>query len=281
MATFPERGLAWLNGVLVAIGDAVMSPLMRVPPLVSLLLLSLLTAVVVVPIIGRLSDQRRVRYTKRQIQAALFEIRLFNDDPRTVMRSVGDALRENLIYLRLVAVPFAAISVPLLMVMAHLQPFYGYTGLDVGSRALLTVVRGDAAPHDAPVSLEAPDSVNVETGPVQLEGTHEVIWRFTPLAPGDHILIVRAGHAAISKSLHVSNGVARRSPSRVQPGILHQLLSPSESPLDAEVPLSAVTISYPEAAIDVVGARLHWTIVYFALTMGWALVLARALRISL
>ena len=139
MATFPERALAWVNGALVAITDALLKPLADLPPFVSLLLLSLLTAAAMVLVIGRTSDQARLRQTKRRIQAALFEIRLFNDDPRAVLRSAGEALGHNLAYLRLSLVPLAVLVVPLVLLVAHLHPFFGYAGLRPGAAALLEV----------------------------------------------------------------------------------------------------------------------------------------------
>ena len=86
MATFLERGLAWVNDALVTVTDALLKPLVGLPPVVGLLLLSVLTAAAILPVIARTTDQARLRQTKRRIQAALFEIRLLNDDPRLVLR---------------------------------------------------------------------------------------------------------------------------------------------------------------------------------------------------
>jgi hypothetical protein len=271
-----------VNRALVTVTDALLKPLADLPPIASLLLLSLLTAAVVVLVIGRVSDQARVRQAKRRIQAALFEIRLFNDDPRTVLRAVGDALRHNLVYLRLSFVPLAVLSVPLLLVVAHLHPFYGYAGLRTGAAALLEIEwRADeSARRDLPLALDVPDAIHVEAGPVYLAGG-QVLWRFTPVAPGDFIVTVRAGGHAIRKTLAISDAVVRRSPARVRPGLPGQLVHPSELPLDADGPLSKVAVTYPEADIVVLGTPVHWMFVYVALTMGWALGLARALGVSL
>lgn len=275
--------MAWVNRALVTITDALLQPLADLPPFASLLLLSLLTAAAMVLVIGRTSDQAQVRQAKRGIQAALFEIRLFNDDPRAVLRSVGDALRHNLAYLRLSLVPFALLAIPLLLLVSHLNPFYGYAGLQPGASALLEVEwRADeSARRDVTLALDVPAAIHVEAGPVHLAGSRQVLWRFTPVAPGDFIVTVRAGAHAIRKTLAISDAVVRRSPVRVRPGLLGQLVHPSEPPLDADGPLSRVAVTYLEADIDVLGTPVPWMFVYVALTIGWALGLARGLGISL
>jgi hypothetical protein len=275
--------MAWVNRALVTFTDALLQPLADLPPFASLLLLSLFTAAAMVLVIGRTSDQARVRQTKRRIQAALFEIRLFNDDPRTVLRSVGDGLLHNLTYLRLSFVPVALLSVPLVLVVAHLNPFYGYAGLQPGAAALLEVEWGadQSAQRDVTPSLEVPDTIRVEAGPVRLAAGRAVLWRITPVTPGEFVVTIRAGGHDIRKTLAISDAVVRRSPARVQPGMLGQLVHPSEPPLDADGPLSRVAVTYLEAGIDVLGTPVPWMFVYVALTIGWALGLARGLGISL
>ena len=113
MATFPERALAWLNGVLRVVVDAGLGPLLGWSPGLSLVIVAVATAVVMVLVVARTADQKRVRQAKRGVHAALFEIRLFNDDLRVVMRALGDLLRHNAVYLRLSLVPLAWMAIPL------------------------------------------------------------------------------------------------------------------------------------------------------------------------
>jgi hypothetical protein len=230
-----------------------------------------------VPVIARTSNQPRIAATKRRIHAALLEVRLFNDDPRAVFRALGDALRYNAIYLRLSLVPLMWMAVPLLLIVVHLHPFYGYAGLEPGAAALVKVqLREDAANTAVErLALEAPTAVRIETPAVRLAGSNEVLWRIVPEAPGGYVLTIRVGEDAVSKSLHVSSGVTRRSPSRLGPAIVDQLLYPSEPPLDGNGPVASIEITYRETGIDVLGWRVHWTIVYAVLSIVAAFILAR------
>ena len=286
MATFPERALAALNGALVRIADASLTPLLDLPAFFSLLLIALPTAALIVAVMAGTTDQAAVRQTRRGIYAALLEIRLFNDDPRAVLRAVSDAMRHNLAYLRLSFAPFLILSVPLVLLLTHLSAFYGYTGLRPGATALIKVEPRTTGPApDLAWSLEVPDAIRVESGPVHLVGEREVLWRITPLVEGDFLVRIAAGknsaRAAVDKTLHVSDAPNRRSPVRVLPGVLGQLSYPSEPPLAADGPLSSVSVTYPDATVAVLGAGMHWMIVFIVLTVGWAVILARAFGVSL
>jgi hypothetical protein len=284
LAISPERGLAAVNGMLVWLGDLVLAPVLALPPLGGLLVLSVLTASAILPVIARTSDQGRMARTKRSIQAALFEIRLFNDDPPAVFRSLADALKLNALYLRLSLVPLLWMAVPLLFAVAHLQSVYGYRGLEADRPALVKVglrAAGAGGTSTDSIELEAPAAVRVETKAVRLPAANEVVWRIVPTAAGDFTLTVRAGGEAVTKTLHVSDRPARRSPARISPGLVDQALYPAEPPVAAAGPIASIAVTYPEAAIDVLGWHVHWLIVYFVLSMAAAFILARRFGVTL
>lgn len=282
MATFPEQALAAINRALVWLSDSLLGPLFGLPPLASLLVVSIATAAAIVPVIGRTSDQPRVAATKRRIRAALLEIRLFNDDPRLVMRAVGHALAQNLLYLRLSLVPLVWLAIPLTLLVTHLQPFYGYSGLQPGAPSLIKVTVRDVSAMDAAAraTIDGPAALGIDAGPVRLAGSNEVLWRLVPRAPGDYTVSVRIGSDSVTKTVRVSDGPARRSPRRPSPGLVDELLYPSEAPIDDASSIVSIDVPYPETTIDVLGVHLHWTIVYLVLSMAAALILARQFGVT-
>jgi hypothetical protein len=282
LATFPEQALAAINRALVWLGDMVLGPVLGLPPLASLLIVSIATSAAIVPVIGRTSDQPRVAATKRRIRAALLEIRLFHDDPRLVMRAVGHALAQNLLYLRLSLVPLAWLAIPLTLLVTHLQPFYGYSGLQTGVPSLIKVALRDSSSMDAAAraTIEGPAAIRIDAGPVRLVGSNDVLWRLVPGAPGDYALSVRIGSDSVTKTLRVADGPGRRSPRRPSPGLVDQLLYPSEPPIESASSIASIDVPYPETTVNVLGFHVHWTIVYLVLSMAAALILARRFGIT-
>jgi hypothetical protein len=234
---------------------------------------------------------------KRQIHAAIFEIRLFNDDLRAIFRAQGEILRHNLTYLRLSLVPMLWMIAPLVLVIAQLQFHYGYGGLDPGAPVLLKaqlrdgaslaststpeVAHASAADRDPVAALEAPPEMDVQTPAVWIPATREVIWRIAPRAAGEYALQLRVGGETFSKSMRVSGDVVRRSPVRVEAGFLNQLLYPAEAPLPADGSLTSISLAYPERDVLVFGWELHWMIVYFALSMIFAFALRKRFNVTL
>ena len=275
-----------LNRALTAILDAAMGPLDRLPPLAGLAVLSLVTAVAVLLAFKWTGDQRALVAAKRAMQAAAFEMRLFNDDLVAMLRAQGEVLRHTLRYLRLSFVPTLWLLVPMLALMLHMEFHFGYTGLTVGEAVLVKVrLAAPAAPARGsrtgnalrqatpPATLEAPEGVRVETPGVLLPSEREITWRIRPRAAGSYELRVHMGGTVLDKTLLVSDAVARRSPVRPDSGFLNQLLYPSESPLPSGAGLSVITVAYPERPFTVAGWNIGWSGVYLALTLVFALVL--------
>jgi uncharacterized membrane protein (DUF106 family) len=266
-----------LNAALNSLFDVLLRPLAALPPLASLALVSLATAIVMLLIVRRTSNQRAVNDVKRRIHAALFEIRLFNDDLRAIFRAQSELLRHNLTYLRLSLVPMLWMIVPFVFVLAQLQFQYGYQGLETGRPVLLTahMRSSDTA------SLEVPSGIRADTGAVVFPAVKEVMWRITPERTGEYELRVLVGPQTFTKTLHVSSRIARRSPARLEAGFVNGVLYPAEPPLPAEAPVASIAVAYPERDFDVFGWQVNWMVVFFVLSIAFAYALKGALGVTL
>jgi uncharacterized membrane protein (DUF106 family) len=290
--------MPFLNALLVPAFDLLLAPVRALPPMAGLAVVSCATAVVMLVVFRRTSDQARLAAVKRSIHAALFEIRLFNDDLRAILRAQAEILRHNATYLRLSMVPMLWVIVPLVLVIAQLQFYYGYAAISPGQPVLVKArlrnitaqarqgtagfgagSNGGTAVPDA--SLEAPAGIRVDTPAVWLPAASEVVWKILPAAAGEYELRVRVGSETHGKTLIVSDAVARRSPMRLEEGFLNQILYPSEAPLPGGSAVSAITVDYSEADVSVFGWELHWMIVYFALSIVFAFALKKPFGVVL
>lgn len=277
-----------VNALLRAVFDAALLPFSGLHPLVGLGVVSLLTSIGMLLVFKRTSAQDRLAAVKRRIHAGLFEIRLFNDDLVAILRAQLDILRANLTYLRLSLLPMLWVIPPLTLVIAQLQFHYGYDGLKPGQSALLEVQLAAAgepaaqAPGTRPsASLEVPDGLRVETPALWIPSRQQLVWRLAADRHGDYAVTVRVGEAAEAKTVRAVEGVVRRSPIRVGTGFVDQLLYPAEPPLPSRSPIRSISLSYPERDVDVFGWGVHWMIVFFALTMVFALVLRGPFKVTI
>ncbi len=288
--------MSLLNAALRAVFDVALRPFAALPPIVPVTIMALVSGVFALLVYRWTSNQAAIAAVKRRLFGHLLEVRLFNDDLRAVLAAQLRLLRENLTYLRLNLVPLLWMIVPFMLLIAQLQFHYGYSGLDVGERTLLTVdlVAPDAEPSadgEPPprpdVDLEASPGVAVETPGVWVPSLHQVAWRLRALEPGRHQLVVRTGGEEFTKSVFVvdpENGArwVRRSPTRRRAAILDQLLYPAEPSLPRDGPVDRIDIRYPAASISFFGLfDLHWLFAFLILSIGLAFALRNRFGVTL
>ncbi|HVO13542.1 MAG TPA: hypothetical protein VMX54_22570 [Vicinamibacteria bacterium] len=272
-----------LNAALRPAFDLLLLPFASLPPLVGLSAVSLLVSVLMLVVFKRTSNQAALALVKRRIHAGIFEIRLFNDDLRAILRAQNEILRHNLTYLRLSLWPMLFLLPPLVLVIAQLQFHYGYQGLRPGQRALLEVdLDRQAATGARPqVALELPAGLRAETAAVWIPAQSQLVWRLLAERDGDYELgLAVDGGPRLPKTVRVTPRTVRLSPERVEAGFFSQLLYPAEPPLPAG-PVRSIRLSYPEREIEVLGHGMNWMIPFFALSILFAFALRGLFKVTI
>ena len=277
--------MAGVNAALVWLFDAAAAWAIRVAPLTTLVALSVVTGLALLWLAGRVTNQNAVAAAKRGIHAALFEVRLFNDDLGAVLRAVGRVLWQNLQYLRHSFVVFVWAALPLLFVAGQLQAFYGYEGLTVGQSTLLTLqlreTRAEAVPAADAFSLEAPDGIRVES-----RGDRTARCRRGELAHrADCPRRLYAHHTRGRDGARETGARLRRSRAAVagprRRRARRSVHLPSEPPVPDDSAVAAITLAYSEPGLDVLGWRVHWMVLYVIISMITAFAFAKRLGVTL
>jgi len=270
-----------VNAALRPAFDLLLAPFAAGPPIVSLVLVSLLVSVLMLVVFKHTSDQAALAAVKRRIHAGLFEIRLFNDDLRAILRAQGEILRTNLTYLRLTLWPMVFLLPPLVLVIAQLQFHYGYEGLRPGQKALLRVDLAPGAGGGRPAAaLELPAGLRAETEAVWIPSESQLLWRLAAERDGDYELGLDVAGARVTKTVRVTPRTVRLSPVRVDSSFLSQLLYPAEPPLPPG-PVRAVHLAYPDREVSVLGYGMHWMIPFFVLSIAFAFALRGLFKVTI
>lgn len=273
-----------VNSALRPAFDLLLAPFAGWPPMVSLSLVSLLVSILMLVVFKRTSDQPALALVKRKIHAGIFEIRLWNDDLRAILRAQNEILRHNLTYLRLSLWPMVFLLPPLVLIVAQLQFHYGYQGLRPGQRTLLEV---DLAPETASggrpqATLEVPAGLRAETDAVWIKAESQLLWRLIAERDGDYQLGVQVnGTPLLTKTVRVTSRAVRLSPERVGTGFWSQLLYPAEPPLPPSGPVRAIRLFYPEREVMVLGYGMNWMIPFFALSIVFAFALRGLFKVTI
>jgi len=268
------------NRAATALFDLLLAPLDRLPALAGIAILALASAVLMLLVFRATSRQRELAAVKRAIQADIFEVRLFNDDPVMVLRVLGAVVRHTGQYLRLSLVPTLWLVVPLSLLLIQMEFHYGYGGLTPGTPALVTVwLAGDHTAHDpGGISLDAPAAIRVASPAVWFPTLRQVTWSVVPESRGAFELRIRTAGGTYVKSVVVSDTRERRSPLRQGPGLVEQILYPSEPPLPAGAQVGAIEVGYPSRGPV---WNLHWSVLYLGLCLAFSLALRGPLRVAI
>ena len=271
-----------LNSILQTLVNGLLFPF-RQFPIGALVLISIVTAVGMLLVFKKTSNQTALEAVKKRIHACLFEIRLFNDDLRAIFRAQFEILRTNLTYLRLQLVPLVFILPPMILLLTQLQPHYGYQGLHIGEPVLVKVrvadsLAGEGAAKPA-VDLDVPSGLKLETPAVWIPSRGELAWRMVAEAAGEYDLTVHLGDESFDKSVKVSEEFLSRSPLRAVPGFVDQLLYPGEKPLPKGASVRAIEVAYPEDPTFLFMPRWMW--IFFVFTIVFAFALRKPMKVTI
>jgi len=276
-----------VNSVLRPLFDLIQAPLAGLPPMVGIVLWSIPVGVFALLVFKWTSNQEAIAEVKRRIHGSLFEIRLFNDDLRAILRAQGRILRDVARYQLLALKPMIFILPPLVLVMVHLHQYYGFRPLHPADEVLLEVVLADVAVGAArpDIELDLPAGLETTTPAVWSPAIGAVAWRLAAREAGSYEVGVKLGAEVVTKTVAVSDRVVRLSPERPPSTFVDQLEWPSEPPVPDGSAIRAILLAYPEGGVSLGGWAWEWSfawmVVFFVLTMVVAVALRKPLGVGL
>jgi uncharacterized membrane protein (DUF106 family) len=276
--------MGMLNSILNRLFDLLFYPFRHLNPWWGMIYISLLTGLLMLAIFRLTSNQAGIKAAKDRIKAHLLEMRLFKDNLRVSLGAQRQILAANLRYIGYSAKPLAVMIIPLLLILAQLNFWFGYRPLSVGEPAILKVhLEKSADPMTMNIDVQTPPAIRLETPPLRLAEQREIDWRIRPQAEGvSRLTVSLAGGRGISKSVAVGgNPLSRLTPLRVRRGVFEEFLNPGEGALPTGQSVDSVEIIYPGRRLSLFGLRLHWLVVYFGLSIILGFVLKRPFKVEI
>lgn len=274
-----------LNAVLGTIIDWLQIPFSGLPPIVGVIVWSIPVSVFALWVFGKTSNQEKITAVKAKIAASLFEIRLFNDDLRAIARAQWEIIGHVIRYQGLALVPMVFVLPPLVLLMVQLHMYYGFHGMSPGEAGLLRVELAEAGGPRPDLVIDVPEGLHLTTPAVWIPSLGEFNWELAADAPGDYEIGFTLDGSTTTKSVRVTDRVVRLSPERPPKGFLDQLEWPSERPLPAGAEIRRITLDYPEGTMGILGWdwtwSFAWMVVFFVLTMVFALALKKPMGVEL
>lgn len=258
-------------------------PFLRLNPLWPLLLLSLVMTLAFLLAFRRLTSPSQVQAVKNRLQAHLLELRLFKDSPRILFSALGNILVYNARYLSISLKPILVLLAPIVVLLIHLDGWFGYRPLRTHEAAIVMVKVPASRPELVnQITLEVPPGIKQETPALRVFAAGEVSWSIRGKQAGSHRLIFRGPGATASKRVVVSNtGWQRVWPSTVAGGFWNALWNPGEAVLAPDGPVQEVTLTYPTRSIRLFGWEMHWLLCFFLASCLFGWVASRRMKVTI
>ena len=263
-----------VNAVLGRVFDLLFLPVRGLTPWAGLIIASLLTALLMLFIFRLTSNQAGIRRTKNRIKAHLLELRLYKDNMSVSLRAQGNILVQNLRYIGYNAKPLLVMIVPIILILAQLNLWFGASPLRPGDQTLVKVKLQDGYnPMETALELRTSGGLAVETPPVRIEDEGEYAWRIRAVSAGPAGLEFAVGLSTIAKSVAIGGRPLSKVSPRRDRRFLDLVLYPGEAPLPGGSPIKSIEILYEGRTLNFLGLGVHWLVAYFLLSivLGFAL----------
>jgi hypothetical protein len=268
--------LFWINKIF-DLSFRLMRPL---PSFVVLAVFSVLTAVISLLAVRWTSDQKAIRRVKDLMGAHVLAVRLFPDQLSVVLRAYLTLFGNTILYLRYALVPLLVLSVPLLILFAQLEAYFGRAPIEPAHDFLVRATFRTVDSLTNPV-LRLPSGLVQSAPPVHIPSEREVDWRLKAEQPGTYDIRLTVQGSEYSKQVVAESGLARIVSERERGSMWQEMINPGEPPLPRAGLVEQIRIQYPPRVFRFRTWKIEWLIPYLALTLGAALFLKGALRTEL
>ena len=271
-----------LNFVLGKAFDVLFLPFRGLNPWFGMVFISFLTGLLMLFVFSRTSNQTGIRAVKDRIKAHLLEIRLYKDSLPVQIKAQGRIILANLRYLSYSLRPMLILIIPLLLILAQLNLWFGSRSLRPGEAALIKIyLEKGQNPMDLAIRLDPPPGLAVETEALRLEDDAEIDWRIRAAGVGLHRLSFRLDGGEFTKTVAVGlSPLSRVSGLKVSRGLLAEILNPGENPLPSGLPVKRVEVVYPGLKLTALGIGFPWLVAYFLLSIIFGFALKRPLKVE-
>lgn len=268
-----NSGINWLLSLLVGAFS-------WAPPVLGLSVISALVGIGMLWVFRKTSNQQGMKAVKRRVYASLLELRVFADEPGVTWRAQKSLFAANFRYMGLALQPALVMTLPVALLLIHLEAFYGRAPLPVGRETVVTMaMTGPLNLDEAALDLKAPAGVSVETSPVRVVDAHQISWRIRPVAAGSARLQFLVAGQPVGKTIESGSG-QRFVPGRAVRSAISAIWDPDEKRIPSAA-IEWIDVHYPEAYIDVFGWQLNWLLWFLLVSMIAALLLKKRFGVVL
>jgi hypothetical protein len=257
-----------LNTFLNRAFSVLWSPFQHIDPWIGLTVLSVVFGILALLAMKYFSNQDRIVQLKDAYKAHVLAIKLFRDDLRVVLKSLGKTLLLISFYLGHQLRPMVVMIIPFVLIFAQMQMRLAYAPLPLDEKQYVEVQLAPTVAEADVANLEVSLPPGVESaGPaVPVPSERRVVLPLVPRESGHYELEFRLGDETVTKSLRAGPDADLDMLSKVRSSSFGDLLLyPTEPSFGAGSQFAMIQVPYGIKQLPLLG--IDWSF-GFELGMG-------------
>lgn len=262
------------------IAQTILSPFLQYP-LVGLILFSIILGVLLLIAYGKISNQNALKKVKTDIFTNLIETVLFRHDLSLSLKAQAKLFYLAGYYFRLALFPLLILALPCILILAHLDAYFGHQALLTNQALILSMKLKDpnvAQQIELKEQNQSQQKILEISPSLKIAKEQSIIWRINALVQGESALIITIG--ASTFSLPLAFGFHNQPKySTIAAKSWRNLIHPSPFVLQNQI--EQINLDYKSAHYKILGMNMHWLVVFFLVSLVAGLVTSKILRISI
>ena len=264
-------------GFLRTVIEGIVTPFDYLGPFWGLTLLSFLSGVGMLWVVGKTTPQKLVERSRNRMDSAIYEIRLFIDSPKWVLRGVGRLLSHSVLYIAFMLPAFVILAVPLGMMYLSLEIRHGMEPVPVGRNVVVAIELAEGV-NGRGLELQVPETLKLTAHPMYVASKNAVYLRMTPTKATTSTLKIVVDGTTVEKQI-VSNAAATKmAPDRAS-GLDLFLSYGAEARLDG--PVTGIQVPHESRTESYLGIDMPWWLWWLLVMMVAAFGLRKRLGVAL
>ena len=172
--------------VIISLLDPIFFPLLRLPPLAAIILISFLIALVIVFAYKKFTDQDLMKRLKDEIKELQTEMKNLKDNPERMMKVQKQAMETNMKYMMKSMKPTLITFLPIIIIFGWLNAHFAFNPLVAGNEFSITAEFVEGLTGN--VSITAPSGLILLNGSETTKAIYDnkVIWFLKAEKPGTY-----------------------------------------------------------------------------------------------
>ncbi len=263
------------------VAEALLWPFDILPRRLGLLVFSVVSGLLMLLVVGKATPQARLKHAREQMSSAIYELRIFLDNPRRIFVAQGRLVLWSLNYLAYLLPAFALLLPVLALLFAPLEIRYGLTPLSPGTDALVRVdLRAPLAAAEQ-ATVEGGTAVRLVAPPVLVADERVLYLRLGILEKGLHRVRISAPGWQVEKILSAEGGGDRPVSAERRAGLGQLFALGNEPPLPSDGPVAAVVVTHLEREQSWAGIEMPWWIFWLLVATVVALAFKKRFGVTL